>query len=62
MRHLLPNLFEGVRVQWFLDSTYSGRGRVTAVYSDGTIDVESDRGPKFEGWAFAMVRREEQCR
>lgn len=62
MKTKLPNLFEGVRVRWFIDSGYYGHGRITAVYSDGTIDVESDSGPKFEGWPFATVRREEHCR
>lgn len=49
----LPKLFEGVRVEW-----YYGRGTITAVYSNGTIDVESDYGPTFEGWPFHTVRLE----
>jgi len=54
----LPNLFEGVRVEWVTGGGFSGRGTIVAVYSDATIDVESDSGSKFDSWSFATVQRE----
>ena len=51
----LPGLFEGVRVTWF---TGNGdiHGSIMAVYSDATIDVESDSGNQFINWPFSTVR------
>jgi hypothetical protein len=56
----LPGLFVGVRVTWYIgESVRDGGGRITAVYSDGTLDVDTDAGFSAKGWPFRAVRREQ---
>lgn len=44
------SLLKRMRVRWVIGAGHAGFGQVIAVYSNGTCDVESDRGPIFRGW------------
>ena len=56
----LPDLFVGVRVTWYIgESVRDGAGRIAAVYSDGTLDVDTDAGFSAKGLPFQVVRREQ---